>query len=78
MITREALEAQIAELERRKVSTIMQLMAKFRTSALDATDRAAGAQTRTTMADARLMRIHHETAAMDAEIAQLRAALDLL
>lgn len=78
MISRESLEAQIVALEARQTAIFKQLMAKFRTPAIDATDRAAAAQARIGIDDARLLRIHHETSAIDARITQLRAAIDLL
>lgn len=78
MSTREAIEADIVELERRKVEIIKQLMAKFRTPAIDATDRAAAAQARISIEDARLQRIHLQTSRIDAQIRFLKAALALL
>lgn len=78
MITRETLETHIAELDRQKVEIIKQLMAKFRTPAIDATDRAAAAQARTTIEAARLHRVHVQTSEIDAQIQILQAALALL
>ncbi|WP_153017875.1 MULTISPECIES: hypothetical protein [unclassified Sphingobium] len=78
MISREALEAQIAELKRQEIECIKGLMARFRTTGMDATDRAAAAQARISVDDARLLRIHRETAQIAARIAELRAAIELL
>ena len=78
MKTRADIEADIAELERRRVDIIKQLIAKFRTPAIDATDRAAAAQAGISIEDARLQRIHLQTSRIDAQIRFLKAALDLL
>ena len=74
----ENLQAQVAALELRKVAIIKQLMQKFRTPAIDATDRAAAAQAGTSIERARLMRVHRETSEIDAQIRVLQQAIDLL
>lgn len=74
----ENLQAQIDALEARKVAIIKQLMAKFRTAAIDATDRAAAAQAGITIERARLLRVHEQTSAIDAEIRFLQRAIETL
>lgn len=74
----ENLQAQVDTLEARKVAIIKQLMAKFRTPAIDATDRAAAAQAGIAMDDARLLRVHLETSAIDAQLRVLRRAIETL
>ena len=72
------LQSQIDTLETRKVAIVKQLMAAFRTPAIDATDRAAAAQAGTSIEQARLMRVHRETSEIDAQIRVLQQAIDLL
>jgi hypothetical protein len=74
----ENLQAQVDALEARKMAIIKQLMAKFRTPAIDATDRAAAAQAGITMDDARLLRVHLETKAIDAQLTVLHRAIETL
>jgi hypothetical protein len=78
MNSREFLERQVLTLEERRTAVVKQLMASCRTSAIDATDRAAAAQAGVSIETARLMRVHRETEAIDERIRETLRAIDNL